>query len=63
MLAGAWAVQVGTATLVDPAAPVTVAQGIVRYLKAKGLASPADVRARLRVPVPFGAVPRKGSDT
>ncbi len=53
-LAGAWAVQVGTATLVDPDAPVTVAQGIVRYLKAKGLASPADVRGRLRVPPSFG---------
>lgn len=55
-LAGAWAVQVGTAMLVDPAAPVAVAQGIVRYLKAKGLASPADVRGRLRVPTSFGAV-------
>ena len=54
-LAGAWAVQVGTATLIDPSAPVTVAQGVVRYLKAKGLTSPADVRARLRVPASFGA--------
>jgi dihydroorotate dehydrogenase (NAD+) catalytic subunit len=50
MLAGAWAVQVGTATLVEPSAPVTVAQGIVRYLKEKGVSSPADIRARLRVP-------------
>jgi dihydroorotate dehydrogenase (NAD+) catalytic subunit len=57
LLAGAWAVQVGTATLVDPDAPVTVAQGIVRYLKDKGLASPADVRGRLRVPASFGAEP------
>ena len=56
LLAGAWAVQVGTATLIDPAAPVSVAQGIVRYLKAKGLASPADVRGRLRVPASFQAV-------
>jgi dihydroorotate dehydrogenase (NAD+) catalytic subunit len=57
LLAGAWAVQVGTATLVDPAAPVTVAQGILSYLKKKGLASPADIRARLRLPpgVPEGA--------
>jgi dihydroorotate dehydrogenase (NAD+) catalytic subunit len=54
-LAGAWAVQVGTATLIDPVAPVSVAQGIVRYLKAKGLATPADVRSRLRVPASFGA--------
>jgi dihydroorotate dehydrogenase (NAD+) catalytic subunit len=54
-LAGAWAVQVGTATLIDPAAPVAVAQGIAGYMKAKGLTSPADVRARLRVPASFGA--------
>jgi len=50
MLAGAWAVQLGTATLVDPHAPVLVAQGIARYLKSKGLASPRDVRAQLRLP-------------
>jgi dihydroorotate dehydrogenase (NAD+) catalytic subunit len=55
MLAGAWAVQAGTAVLLDPEAPVRIAQGIVRYLKAKGLASPADVRGRLRVPASFGA--------
>lgn len=54
-LAGAWAVQVGTATLIDPTAPVSVAQGIASYMKEKGLASPADVRARLRVPASFGA--------
>jgi dihydroorotate dehydrogenase (NAD+) catalytic subunit len=52
LLAGAWAVQMGTGTLIDPAAPVTAAQGIAAYLAAKGLASPADVRARLRVPEP-----------
>jgi dihydroorotate dehydrogenase (NAD+) catalytic subunit len=50
LLAGAWAVQVGTATLVEPAAPVMIAQEIASYLKAKGLASPADVRGRLRLP-------------
>ena len=52
LLAGAWAVQVGTAAIVDPAAPVHVAAGIAGYLKAKNLASPADVRGRLRVPAP-----------
>jgi dihydroorotate dehydrogenase (NAD+) catalytic subunit len=61
-LAGAWAVQVGTATLIDPAAPVSVAQGIVGYLRAKGLFTPADVRARLRVPASFGAVPGEDDD-
>jgi dihydroorotate dehydrogenase (NAD+) catalytic subunit len=52
LLAGAWAVQMGTATLVDPAAPVTAAQGVLAYLAAKGMASPNDVRGRLRVPAP-----------
>jgi dihydroorotate dehydrogenase (NAD+) catalytic subunit len=56
MLAGAWAVQVGTAALVDPDAPVSVAQGVAAYLKKKGLAAPSDIRARLRVPASFGAV-------
>jgi len=50
LLAGASAVQVGTATLIDPAAPVLVAQGVARYLKAKNVASPSDLRGRLRVP-------------
>jgi dihydroorotate dehydrogenase (NAD+) catalytic subunit len=50
MLAGAWAVQMGTATLIDPAAAVAAAQGVLDYLKAKGLASPGDVRGRLRLP-------------
>jgi dihydroorotate dehydrogenase (NAD+) catalytic subunit len=52
LLAGAWAVQMGTATLVDPAAPVTAAHGVLAYLGAKGMASPNDVRGRLRVPAP-----------
>jgi len=57
LLAGAWAVQVGTATLVDPAAPVVVAQGVARYMKAKNVASPADIRGRLRVPAVPAPVP------
>ncbi len=55
MAAGAWAVQVGTAMLVNPSASAEVAAGILRYLKATGLASPADLRGRLRAPEP---VPR-----
>ncbi len=50
LLAGAWAVQMGTATLIDPAAPVAAAQGVLAYLTAKGMASPTDVRGRLRIP-------------
>lgn len=53
LLAGASAVQMGTAVLVDPSSPVDVARGIAAYLKAKGLASPDDLRARLRVPAGF----------
>lgn len=49
LLAGASAVQVGTAVLVDPAAPVDIARGIAAYVKAKGVTSPADLRGRLRV--------------
>jgi dihydroorotate dehydrogenase (NAD+) catalytic subunit len=51
LLAGASAVQVGTAVLVDPSAPVEIARGIAAYVKDKGLTSPADLRGRLRVPV------------
>jgi dihydroorotate dehydrogenase (NAD+) catalytic subunit len=50
LLAGAWAVQVGTAALVDPSAAVTIARGIASYLRAGDLASPADARGRLVVP-------------
>ena len=49
LLAGAWAVQVGTAMLVNPSAPVEIARGIQAYLKNKGIASPGDLRGRLRI--------------
>jgi len=49
LLAGAWAVQVGTALLVDPSVHVEIAQGIMRYLKEKGFASPDELRGRVRV--------------
>lgn len=49
LLAGAWAVQVGTAMLVDPAAPTEIAQGVLRYLKDKQIPTPAALRGRLRV--------------
>lgn len=58
LLAGAWAVQVGTAMLVDPAAPVEIARGIAGYLRAKGMQSPADLRGRVRLP----AEPSPGSE-
>lgn len=52
ILAGAWAVQVGSAALIDPGAPVAVADGLLAYLREKGLGSPADLRGRLRLPQP-----------
>jgi dihydroorotate dehydrogenase (NAD+) catalytic subunit len=51
LVAGAWAVQVGTATIVDASAPVRIATELLGLLKAKGLASPVELRARLRLPV------------
>ena len=57
LLAGAWAVQVGTATLIDPSAPVEVARGVSNYLKEKRFASPADLRGRLRMPAVLHADP------
>ncbi|MEO8423259.1 MAG: dihydroorotate dehydrogenase [Actinomycetota bacterium] len=56
LLAGAWAVQVGTATLIDPSAPIEVARGVSNYLKEKRFSAPADLRGRLRVPAAFDAV-------
>jgi dihydroorotate dehydrogenase (NAD+) catalytic subunit len=44
---GATAVQVGTATLLDPVAPVTIAQGIAAMLQRRGLGSPGDLRAAI----------------
>jgi hypothetical protein len=44
--------------LVNPSAAVDVARGLLRYLKAKRIASPAELRGRLRVrsdrPAPQG---------
>jgi len=54
LLAGAWAVQVGTAMLVDPTAAATVASGIERYLEERGLRSPADARGRVNAPADGG---------
>lgn len=50
MLAGAWAIQVGTANFFDPDATIRIAHGIGEYLVRRGLASPADVRGSLEVP-------------
>jgi len=55
LLAGAGAVQIGTAMLVDPSTPASVVDGIAGYLESKGLRSAADIQGRLRS---SAAVPR-----
>jgi dihydroorotate dehydrogenase (NAD+) catalytic subunit len=52
MLAGASSVQVGTATLVDPTAPVAIAKGIATELQRRAVASPADLRGRVAIGSP-----------
>ena len=56
LLAGASAVQVGTASFFDPQAIVTVADGIGGFLARRGMSSPADLRGKVvnpeRVPEP-----------
>jgi dihydroorotate dehydrogenase (NAD+) catalytic subunit len=47
ILAGAWAVQVGTATLTDPTTAVTVAQGVFRALERNRLGAPSELRGRM----------------
>lgn len=47
-LVGATAVQIGTANFVDPRTAVQVAEGLQRYLAAKGLGSIAELRGRLQ---------------
>jgi dihydroorotate dehydrogenase (NAD+) catalytic subunit len=43
LMAGASAVQVGTATFADPQAPLTVIEGLAAYVRANGLGSIRDV--------------------
>jgi dihydroorotate dehydrogenase (NAD+) catalytic subunit len=56
LLAGAWAVQVGTANFFDPAVLIDVGEGIRDFLARKGLERPGDLRGRIgptsRVPEP-----------
>src|SRR5205807_3996625 len=43
LMAGASAVQVGTATFADPLAPINVVEGLAAYVRGRGLASIRDV--------------------
>ena len=49
LLAGAWAVQVGTAAFFDPGAVVDVAEGLRAFLARRGLTSVEDLRGRIEV--------------
>ncbi|HVM11944.1 MAG TPA: dihydroorotate dehydrogenase, partial [Actinomycetota bacterium] len=49
MLAGAWAVAIGTANFFDPHVTIEVAQGVGRFLADRGLTSPADLRGKVKV--------------
>jgi len=56
LLAGAWAVQVGTALFANPSAAVDAAFGVQQFLADAGLASVTELRGRLgRPPAPAEA--------
>jgi len=46
LLAGAWAVEVGTANFFDPHATLRVADELQAFLASKGLSSPAELRGK-----------------
>jgi len=50
LLAGATAVQVGVAAMIDPTSPVTIAKGIAAELKRRSLLSPMQLRGVVRLP-------------
>ena len=50
LLAGAWAVQVGTVNFYRPAAAHDVAAGIAKYLIRKDLKGPEELRGRVKLP-------------
>lgn len=58
LLAGADAVQVGTANYVNPHAPLEILEGLTRYLREKKLSSPAALVGKLEVPTKLRGVPR-----
>ncbi|MDD5136761.1 MAG: dihydroorotate dehydrogenase, partial [Candidatus Omnitrophica bacterium] len=49
MLCGASAIQVGTATFVNPAAPVEIIKGIGKYMKEKKMAGPGQLIGKIKV--------------
>ena len=53
MIAGASAVQVGTANLADPGCIPGIVKGIEAFLKKKGFSCPGDIRGRLKSTTPI----------
>lgn len=58
MLCGATAFEVGTANYVNPKAPLEILAGLKRYLKEKGLSSPARLVGKVKAPKRLRGVPR-----
>jgi dihydroorotate dehydrogenase (NAD+) catalytic subunit len=52
MLAGAWAVQVGTALFSNPTSVIEVTEGIGEFLRQRKLSSPAALRGKMAQPEP-----------
>jgi dihydroorotate dehydrogenase (NAD+) catalytic subunit len=50
MMAGAWAVEVGTANFFDPSVTIEIADGVLAFLSDRGLSSPAELRELVTVP-------------
>jgi dihydroorotate dehydrogenase (NAD+) catalytic subunit len=61
LMAGASAVQVGTATFADPTAPIKVIEGLAAYVKQQGLSSIRDVIGQA-LPKPNSAAPAHDAD-
>lgn len=60
LLAGAWAVAIGTANFFNPEATIEVAQGLGEFLASKGMRSPADLRGRVVVEEPMEELVARG---
>jgi len=60
LLAGAWAVAVGTANFWNPHAMIDVGRGIGEFLVERGLSSPADLRGRVAVAEEVGEAAHRG---
>ena len=52
LLAGAWAVSIGTANYFNPHACIEVAEGLAEFLSRRGLKGPADLRGQVVAPWP-----------